>query len=93
MTTNRVARFLGTLNPWRLVGPVGGVSRYPPAGTSPGEGALNVGDQVRIVSGALAGTEGTIITRYRSGRLIITACLLQQGVSIELDEHQVTKIA
>lgn len=93
MTKNRVARFLNAVNPWRLSGPGGGVSRYTPASTTPGGVALNVGDQVRNFSGALAGMEGSIVTRNRGRRLIIQASLLQQGVSIKLDEHRVARRA
>jgi transcription antitermination factor NusG len=50
------------------------------------EGRLLPGQRVRIHSGALAGLEGTILTRRRESRLLVAVRFLQQGVSVEVDD-------
>jgi transcriptional antiterminator RfaH len=41
---------------------------------------------IRIRSGALAGMEGTVIKRKNETRLMVWVTMLQQGVSLEIDD-------
>ena len=47
---------------------------------------------MRIRSGAMAGTEGTILKRHGVDRLLVVVHFLQRGVSIEIQDFQVEKI-
>src|SRR5262245_43943196 len=50
------------------------------------ESRLQANQPVRIRSGALAGLEGTVATRKNRTRLIVWVTMLQQGVSVEIDD-------
>lgn len=50
------------------------------------EARLAAGDRVRVRSGALAGIEGMVIDRRAKCRLLVAVQMLQQGVSIEIDD-------
>ncbi len=56
------------------------------------EGRLLPGQRVRVHSGAMAGLEGTILTRRRESRLLVAVRFLQQGVSVELDDFMLERI-
>jgi transcriptional antiterminator RfaH len=49
------------------------------------ERRLAPGRRVRVKSGALAGTEGTILARRGRRRLLVAVQFLQQGVSMEIE--------
>jgi transcription antitermination factor NusG len=51
---------------------------------------VNVGQRVRISSGALAGIEGIVLKSKPSLRLILSVTLLQRSVLLEIDRDQVT---
>lgn len=50
------------------------------------ESRLAPGQRVRVRSGALAGVEGTVESRRRKCRLLVAVHLLNQGVSVEIDD-------
>ena len=50
------------------------------------EARLVPGQRVRIRYGAMAGLEGTILTRRRQTRLVVAVEFLLQGASVELDD-------
>ncbi len=52
------------------------------------EQRLATGDPVRIKTGPMMGLEGTVITRRGQTRLLISVKMLQQGVSVEIDDFQ-----
>ena len=56
------------------------------------ESRLVPGTRVRIRSGSLAGTEGTILKRHGVDRLLVVVHFLQRGVSIQIEDFQVEKI-
>ena len=56
------------------------------------EGRLKAGDRVRVKKGALAGVEGTVIDRRGQCRLLVAVHLLQQGVSMEIDDYMLEPI-
>jgi transcription antitermination factor NusG len=51
------------------------------------EARLHVGQHVRIRSGALTGLEGMVIKRKLATRLVVLIKMLQQGVSLEIDDY------
>jgi transcriptional antiterminator NusG len=88
MTTNRVAQSLWVASPLDLTRQLFDVSRLIDAGVPlTVESRLKAGDLVRVKGGALAGVEGTVVSRRRKCRLIVAVNLIQQGVSIEIDDH------
>ncbi len=56
------------------------------------ESRLKRGDRVRVVRGSLEGVEGTVISRRRKCRLVVAVNLIQQGVSVEIDDFLLEKI-
>ena len=53
------------------------------------EGSLAPGKRVRVKQGALQGLEGVIIQRRGKNRLLVGVTYLQQGVSMEINDHLV----
>lgn len=49
---------------------------------------LTVGQRARIRTGALAGMEGVVMRQKNSLRVVLTVDLLQQSVSVEVDESE-----
>ncbi|HEX7380433.1 MAG TPA: antitermination protein NusG [Pirellulales bacterium] len=88
LTTNRIAGYLSVPNGDELTRQLFDLSRLIGAGVPMTvEGRLKAGDRVRVKSGSLAGVEGTVLARCRKCRLIVAVNLLQQGVSVEIDDH------
>jgi len=50
------------------------------------EQKLAAGDPVRIKTGPMKGLEGTVVTRRAETRLLVSVKMLQQGVSVEIDD-------
>ena len=88
LTTNRVANILPVtdsegltrdlLQIWRLI------EQNAPLTV---ESRLRAGDRVRVRSGALAGVEGTVLDRRGKCRVLVAVRLIQQGVSMEIDDY------
>lgn len=88
MTTNRIAQIIRVPNPVELSRQLFSLSRLVAAGAPlTVESRLTAGDRVRVKSGALAGVEGMVLARRRKCRLIVAVNLIQQGVSVEIDDH------
>jgi transcriptional antiterminator RfaH len=88
MTTNRIAHLIRVADPQQLSRQLFDISRLVTAGAPLTiESRLKEGDLVRVKGGALAGVEGTVVARRRKCRLIVAVNLIQQGVSIEIDDH------
>jgi transcriptional antiterminator RfaH len=88
MTTNRIAQIIRVANPAELSRQLFSLSRLVASGAPlTVESRLKAGDRVRVKSGALAGVEGTVVARRRKCRLIVAVNLIQQGVSVEIDDH------
>lgn len=87
LTTNRVANILPVNNAqeltrdllqiWRLI------EQKAPLTV---ESRLCAGDRVRVRGGALAGVEGTVLDRRGKCRVLVAVRLIQQGVSMEIDD-------
>lgn len=56
------------------------------------ESRLMAGDLVRVRSGPFEGVEGTVVSRFRRSRIIVAVRLIQQGVSLEVDDFQLERI-
>ena len=50
------------------------------------EKRLMAGDPVRIKNGPMMGLEGLVISRRGKARLLVSVKMLQQGVSVEIDD-------
>jgi transcriptional antiterminator RfaH len=93
LTTNRVMQTIAVQDSAELVDDLTQIQRLI-ASRAPLtlEGRLLPGQRVRIRSGALAGLEGTILTRRRESRLLVAVRFLQQGVSVDLDDFMLERI-
>ena len=56
------------------------------------ERKLEAGRWVRVKSGPMEGTEGVVVSRRGKDRLLVAVTLLQQGVSVEMEDFQVEPI-
>jgi transcriptional antiterminator RfaH len=56
------------------------------------EARLEAGARVRVRSGPLAGIEGVVIKRAGVARLQIAVNFLQQGASLQLEDHEVERL-
>jgi len=93
LTTNRVSRILGVSNPAGLRAELEQVHRLIQSGAPlTVEQRLAPGNRVRIRHGAMAGVEGTVLVRRGKTRLIVAVTLLQQGVSVEVDDFTLEPI-
>jgi transcription antitermination factor NusG len=57
------------------------------------EKRLDTGAPVRIKAGPMQGLEGTVITRRGQTRLLVSVRMLQQGVSVEIDDFVLEPLA
>src|SRR6516162_1858884 len=93
LTTNRVSRILEVADPSRLRTDLEQVNRLIQIGAPlTVEQRLAPGNQVRIRHGAMAGMEGTVLVRRGKTRLIVAVTMLQQGVSVEVDDFSLERI-
>ena len=51
------------------------------------ESRLVPGNKVRVLSGSFAGVEGTVLDRRGQMRVLVAISFLQQGASVEIDDH------
>lgn len=56
------------------------------------ESRLTPGNRVRIKTGPMAGLEGKVIIRRGQTRLLVAIQMLQQGVSVEIDDFQLESL-
>jgi transcriptional antiterminator RfaH len=56
------------------------------------EARIQPGMLVRIKSGSMAGTEGTVIKRHGHERLVVAVTFLQQGASVLLEDVQLERL-
>lgn len=91
--TNRVAQILAVEQQNQLYDDLRQVWRLIEDGTplTP-ESRLQPGDRVRVCGGSLDGIEGTVIARRKKCRLLVAVRLLQQGVSVEVDDFMLEPI-
>ena len=53
---------------------------------------LKVGDQVRIISGPLAGMEGVLIRRKQELRVVLSIEIIMRSIAVEVSEFEVETI-
>jgi transcription antitermination factor NusG len=53
---------------------------------------LNAGDQVRIVSGPLAGMEGMLIRRKQELRVVVSIEIIMRSIAVEVSEFEIEAI-
>ncbi len=93
LTTNRVSRILEVADPSHLRAELEQINRLIHCGAPlTVEQRLAPGNRVRIKHGAMAGLEGTVLVRRGKTRLIVAVTLLQQGVSVEVDDFSLEPI-
>ena len=89
LTTNRISTILPVDDQEQLSRDLLQVSTMIDAGAALTiESRLTPGDAVRIKSGPMAGLEGSVINRRGQTRLLVAVKMLQQGVSVEIDDFQ-----
>ncbi len=87
LMTNRVAQVIPVQNALQLVSDLQSIQLLIDQGAPlTVESRLEPGQQVRIRSGPFAGLEGTICKRKNQTRLIVWVKMLQQGVSLEIED-------
>lgn len=88
LSTNRVASIVPVRDQGLLLTDLQRVERLIEASMPlTVESRLRAGQPVRVKCGALAGMEGKILKRCRTTRLLVAIEFLQQGVSLEIDDH------
>ena len=87
LTTRRVAQVFGCNDGLELQHDLRNIQRLIASGRPlTVEARLQPGDRVRIRSGPFSGLDGTICRRKNETRLVVWVKLLQQGVSLEIDD-------
>lgn len=87
LTTNRVSTVLEVIEQDQLTHDLGQVSQLIHADAPlTVERRLAAGQKVRIKAGPMAGLEGTVISRRGQTHLLVAVTMLQQGVSMEIDD-------
>jgi transcriptional antiterminator RfaH len=89
LTTNRVSRVLAVDDQDQLHRDLRQIHRLiesnAPLTT---ERRLAAGQRVRVKAGAMAGLEGTVVSRRGGHRLLIAVHFLQQGASVAIDDFK-----
>jgi transcription antitermination factor NusG len=87
LTTNRVSRTLAVADARQLCRELRQIQHLITSNAPlTVERRLTPGRLVRIRSGSLEGLEGVVISRRAQARLLVTVSMLQQGVSVEIDD-------
>jgi transcriptional antiterminator RfaH len=87
LTTNRVSTILNVDDQRQLATDLRHVARLIESNAPlTVERRLEAGSPVRIKTGPMQGLEGTVISRRGQTRLLVSVRMLQQGVSVEIDD-------
>ena len=93
LTTNRISTILPVDDQHQLAQDLLQISRLIDTGAPlTVESRMCPGDIVRIKSGPMSGLEGTVIHRRGKTRLLVAVKMLQQGVSLEIDDFQLESL-
>ena len=93
LTTNRISRTIEVDDPEQLVHDLQQLHQMIEADAPlTVESRLQPGNKVRVLSGALEGLEGTVMTRRGKARLLVAVTFLQQGASVEIEDYQLEPI-
>jgi transcriptional antiterminator RfaH len=93
LATNTVARWISIADERILVSDLRAIKRLIDTDKplTP-EARIESGQPVRVRSGPLRGTEGTVVTRRGEQRLLVAVRFLNQGASIELEDVDVERL-
>jgi len=93
LTTNTIARWISVADERMLVSDLRAIKRLIDSERplTP-EARLVPGQEVRVKSGPLRGLEGQVIKRRGSQRLVVAVRLLNQGVSMELEDIDLERL-
>lgn len=87
LTTNRVAQVIEVKNALELFTDLAQIQRLIAANVPlTVESRIEPGRRIRVRDGALAGLEGVVQQRTKRTKLVVLITLLQQGVSVEVDD-------
>jgi transcription antitermination factor NusG len=90
LKTNRVAQVLPVIDQKRFQRDLSQVEKLAASGAALAiESKLLPGRRVKVTSGSLMGLEGVILTRRGVNRLFVSVDLIQQGVSLEVDDFMI----
>jgi transcription antitermination factor NusG len=93
LATNTIARWISVRDERMLVSDLRAIKRLIDSERplTP-EARIEPGQEVRVRSGPLRGVEGTVIKRRRCERLVVAVRLLNQGVSMELEDIDLERL-
>lgn len=93
LTTNQICRVENVIDDELLVRELRQIQAAVETGTplTP-EGKLEKGQRVLVRTGPFQGFEGQVIRREGKTRLLLTVSFLESGVSMEMDECQLTPL-
>jgi transcription antitermination factor NusG len=93
LATNTIARWISVRDERMLVHDLRSIKRLIDSQRplTP-EARLKPGQEIRVKSGPLRGLEGTVVRRRGSERLVVAVRLLNQGVSMELEDIDVERM-
>ena len=87
LATNRIAQTIPCHDSLRLTADLQSIKRLVESGVPlTVESRLKPNQRVRIRAGALAGLEGMVVKRRNELRLLVWVTMLQQGVSLDIDD-------
>ncbi len=90
LATNLVARCLPVEDPAQLQADLARVHHLIAGGAAlTPESRLQPGQQVKIISGSMAGLEGTVLRRGAQLKFYVEVRMLQQGVSVEIESWMI----
>ena len=93
LTTRRVSRMLSVADPERLRSDLRRLQELITSGAPLTiESRLAPGRRVCVQRGPFEGFEGTVMERRGQMRLIVRVDFLQQGVSVEIEDHMVAPV-
>lgn len=93
LLTNRAAQVIEVDDQRRLRGDLARIWRMIEAKVPlTVEGRLTAGDRVRVRTGVLEGIDGLVIERRAKCRLLVAVHMLQQGVSIEIEDFMLEPV-
>jgi len=87
LATNRIAQTIPCHDASQLTADLQNIKRLVDSGVPlTVESRLKPGQRVRIRAGAMAGLEGVVVKRRNQLRLLVWVTMLQQGVSLDIDD-------
>jgi len=87
LRTNRIVATLPVTDASRLRDELGRIYRLTESDAPITiESQLAAGQKVRVMDGPFAGMEGTVLRRRQKTRIVMAVTMLQQGVSVEVDD-------